>query len=274
MTSLFWRLFKGAERRRRAGSTLFLSGAARLLGEVEPRRRPLAITRGDVPLGRRVVLFCHYDRSGQASEGMRRYVDALIQAGLSVVFVTNSGRLAEEAKGWVRERCALVVERRNAGFDFAAWQDGLEAAGLPRSDTEILVIANDSVCGPFAPLTSVLERFDFEKADVWGLTDSWQIRYHLQSYFMTFGPAAFRSPAFARFWGGVRDLRLKRAVIRSYEVQLTQLLLQAGLRCEALWPYDGLIRLLQEEAEPVGGIGEMHRLQEIEHATRRDFDCR
>jgi hypothetical protein len=213
------------------------AAAASLIGQVEPAKRPLSAAPGEAPLGPRVAVFCHFHPRGRLPEHVRRYIAALNEAGLSVVFVTNSGRLDPEAVAWLRPRCAWIIVRRNSGFDFAAWRDGMAVAGLPAAGTELLVVANDSVYGPLRPLEPLLARMDFGVADVWGMTDSWQSRFHLQSYFVAFGPRAFRHPAFVRFWERVRDLRSKHAVIRDYEIGLTQALLEAGLDCEALWPY-------------------------------------
>ncbi|MDO9710898.1 rhamnan synthesis F family protein [Paracraurococcus lichenis] len=208
-----------------------------LLAEVEPRRRAVVEDLGGSPPGPRVVVFCHYDPAGRLAEHARRYLEALLAAGLSVVFVSNAGRLEAAAIDWLRPRCARVIIRRNIGFDFGAWRDAIALAELPAAGTRLLVLANDSVYGPLRPLAPLLERMDFEAADVWAMTDSWQLRFHLQSYLVAFGPAALRHPVFGQFWAGVRDLRSKAAVVRRYEVGMTQTLLAAGLRCGALWPY-------------------------------------
>jgi hypothetical protein len=200
--------------------------------------------QGEAPLGTRVVVFCHFNPHGRLREHVRRYIIALAEAELSVVFVTNSGRLDQEAMDWLRPRCAWIVIRRNTGFDFAAWRDGLAVARLPAPDTRLLILANDSVYGPLSPLAPLLARMDFGAADVWGLTDSWQSRFHLQSYLLAFGTNALHHAAFGEFWARVRDLRSKEAVVQAYEIGLTQMLLDAGLTCEALWPYvDMLARL-------------------------------
>lgn len=217
---------------------------AAAFGALLPRARPISAERCGAPLGTRVALFCHFDRKGKVAEHVRRYVDALRAADLSIVFVTNAGRLEPEAREWLLERCAWVIVRRNRGLDFAAWRDALSVAGLPRPETELLLIANDSVYGPFMPITHLLSQMPAAEADVWGLTESWQHRYHLQSYFLAFSGAALRSSAFASFWEGVRDLPSKTAVIRKYEVGLTQYLLSHGLRCRALWPYVDLVSSL------------------------------
>jgi lipopolysaccharide biosynthesis protein len=87
----------------------------------------------------------------------------------------------------------------------------------------------------------MMARVDFNQADLWGTTESWQYRYHLQSYFLLAGRRAMTSPAWQSFWRGVRQVSSKQWVVARYEVGLTQKLLKAGLRCQPLWSYNELL---------------------------------
>ncbi|MDE2334430.1 MAG: lipopolysaccharide biosynthesis protein [Rhodospirillales bacterium] len=163
-------------------------------------------------------------------------------AGLSIVFVSNAGKLRAEAWEALRELCDVVLLRRNIGYDFGAMREGLQACSLPRPETEMVLIVNDSVYGPLAPLNETLARIDFAAADVWGATESWQWRYHLQSFFLAVGRKTLDSKAWQQFWSGVRPVGSKYWVIRNYEIGLTRQLIAAGLRCGALWRYLDVVR--------------------------------
>ncbi len=207
------------------------------LGWLHSHRQKVSLWPADkVTLGPRVALFCHFDAHGAVRADTLRYLAALHDAGFSIVAVSNSGSLRPDAMTALHSLCAAVLVRRNVGYDFCAWREGLERLGLPRGDTELLLLANDSVYGPLHPLTPLLARIASGGADVWGLTDSEQIRFHLQSYFLAANAAALRSDAWRRFWRSVRPVPSKHLMIRCYEVGLTQRLSRAGLRCQALWP--------------------------------------
>jgi hypothetical protein len=197
---------------------------------------------GGLALGPRVALFVHFDRGGVVRRHVLNYLEALRDAGLSVAFVTNSGRLQDDSMAAVQAICACVLVRRNIGYDFGAMREALQRLGLPRPETEFVLIANDSVYGPLRPLQETLARVDFDRADLWGATESWQRRYHLQSFFLVAGRAAMTSKAWRDFWNSVRPVSSKYWVVSRYEVGLTQKLLAAGVRCAALWPYQDLVR--------------------------------
>lgn len=222
--------------RRYAGTWLaFLASLPR-----SPRQIVARWPEGEAALGPRVAIVVHWDRRGRLSEPVRHYLAALRTAGLSIVLVSNAGKLTADAWDAARASADVVLVRRNIGYDFGAMREALEACALPRLDTEMVLIVNDSLYGPLAPLDEALGRIDFAEADFWGATESWQRRYHLQSFFLAAGRAALDSRAWKRFWSGVRPIRSKSWVIRHYEVGLTGALLAGGLRCAAIWPYRGL----------------------------------
>ena len=188
-----------------------------------------------------MVLFVHFDSGQNVRPYVLQYLSQLQASDLSVVFVSNAGRLRAEAIEAIKPLCAGILVRRNIGYDFVAMREGLAHFGLPRADTELLILANDSVYGPLRPLDDMIAQFDFSQADLWGATESWQARYHLQSYLLAAGPKLLRHPAWAKFWEQVQPVPNKRWVIARYEVGITQWMMREGLRVAAVWPYQKLM---------------------------------
>ena len=196
---------------------------------------------GPMALGPRVCVFVHWDGAGEVREYVLIYLRALRDAGLSIVFVSNAGHLLPQAMAAVQGLCAGVIVRRNVGYDFGAWREGISALNLPQPGIEQLYLANDSVYGPLAPLDRVLNQFDFKVADAWGCTETWQSQYHLQSFLLGFSARVLAHPSWAAFWSRVRPAN-KQWVVYRYEVGLSQALLKAGFRLRSVWSYQDLIR--------------------------------
>ena len=132
---------------------------------------------------------------------------------------------------------SALLTRRNIGLDFGAWRMALRALSLPRPDTNRILLINDSVYGPLLPLAPLLARMPANGADLWGLTDSQERGWHLQSYFLLAGPTLIRSPIWRSFWRGVVPLPFKRWTVGRYEVGLSQRVLKAGFSARALFPH-------------------------------------
>jgi hypothetical protein len=220
-----------------------------LIGRLRRTRQIVRVwPEGEVKLGARVALFMHFDRRGGVRPQLFDYIRELKENGRDVVFVSNAGKIRPEPMARLQELCRCVIVRRNVGYDFGAWRDALDFLNLPRAETEEIIFANDSVFGPLLPLGDTLRRLDYGKADIWGLTESWQVRYHLQSFFLAFGPKAIRAEAFGTFWRAVRPVPVKAYVVKEYEIGITQAMVRGGLSCAALWEYEALLKLVSRDA--------------------------
>ena len=223
------------------------------LGYLRRRRRlltswPAADRLADMALEPRVALFCHYDRTGAANPAVLAYLSALRAAGFCPVVICNAGRLQADALAALRGVAGAVLLRANSGHDFGAWAEALHRLCLPRPDTQAVLLANDSVLGPIGALGPLFDRLDLGTADVWGLTDSTQWHWHLQSYFLLAGRRALTSAAWRDFWAGVRPVPSKQWTVWQGEIALSRRLTAAGLKLAAAWPSAALLAGLDQTA--------------------------
>ena len=182
---------------------------------------------------RRVCLFAHFHPRQRIRPPVLQYLAALRSCGYQV-FVACSGaapppeadRLALEATG------ATMLHRQNAGLDFGAWQHLIRQGCADGADRVLL--ANDSVFGPFHPLDAVIDRMEATGSDVWGLIESRQRTWHLQSWFLQFTGDAFRQKAVQKLFAQPFERMDKDAVIERGELALGDVLRETGLRCDAL----------------------------------------
>jgi hypothetical protein len=239
-----------------------------LVGFVRRRRRACYIwPEAPIPLAAKVAILVHFERKGWLRPDLINYLLDLGRAGFSVIFVSNSG-VGNKQISQLQDHCAAIVFRKNSGYDFCAWREAMEIFSIPNQDTQQLLLVNDSVYGPLLPLGPVLEKIDFRVADFWGMTESWQHRYHLQSYFLVAGPKAMASKAWKEFWSHVRPAPSKHFIIRKYEIGLTQDLLEDGLICQALWTYRDLISWVTEDVRNEPTCLTSLRRSRTRHKTR------
>lgn len=182
---------------------------------------------------KRIALFAHFDAKNEVKSYVLSYLKALRGECESIAFVSTSP-LPEPERAKLAPYCERVLLRDNVGWDFVMWREALSAVDL--SGVDELVLANSSTFGPIFPLRPIFERMSAERCDFWGMTDNFEIAWHLQSYFLVFKRSALRSPAFAEFFRGVLPYRDKDQVIRSYELGLSRYLQEAGLVPAAFAP--------------------------------------
>ncbi|UGV25842.1 polysaccharide biosynthesis-like protein [Rhodopseudomonas boonkerdii] len=207
--------------------------AARLI-----RRSSLLRERipGDDPLSesRKVAVYVHFDPQGTVHEYVLHQLNELVAAGFRVTFVSNAPLLPATSRAATSPLCKEIIWRFNTGYDFGAYKDGIASLG-DLNELDALLMMNDSIYGPFWPLSDTLAAIDQSKYDFWGIADSWeQQRYHLQTFFIVFFASALKSSAFKTFWRTLPYVNNKRWVIRNGETRLTQVLGRQHLRSGAL----------------------------------------
>ena len=229
-----------------------------LLSRKKPRDTFRKMWSGDDPCAtaRRAVLFCHFDKHGRIADYVVHYVQELRAAGFRIYFLSNSPKIQESEIAKVLPHVCEAIWRRNIGFDFGAYKDGiahLAARGLTELDG--LLLANDSVYGPLFPLRETFERGEALGTDFWGITDSWERRWHLQSYFLYFGRRALESQHFLDFFlHSLPYFHTREGLIRYGEVLLSTFLSKAGLRSRAIFEYNDIIARYMR-----GAIGKKNR---------------
>ncbi len=224
-----------ALRRARALASLVSSLMLGCLIGWMPRIRQRVPGAKSLHQARRVAVLVHWDPRSRVHDYVVNYAKCLQEAGFAVIFATSCKKLVHSEIARITPHVALTLFRVNRGYDFGAYNDAI--AEIPNfQNLDCLLLVNDSVYGPLHDLRPVLARCD-DSADVWGLTDSWDRAWHLQSYFLLFRANALRSQVFAQFWRKMIFCNGKEYAINQHEVGLSQKLIRAGLRVETVFSY-------------------------------------
>jgi abequosyltransferase len=220
-------------------------------GEIEPKVRVSVGGRISPDHGRPVCIFSSYDDEDIVREIVYYYLQQLKMAGFDTVFVSTSSVLSELDLKKLTDLCIRIISRENKGYDFYSWKVGLEH--YPQyCEHAGLLLANDSVYGPFFDFGDIIEKLQCNQADIIGLTDNYQYYPHLQSYFIYCKSPVFLSKEFRDFFDYVKVTSLKSTVIRQYEVGFAQRL-SRQFEISALYPisnmYDQIRKLGYSEKD-------------------------
>ena len=206
--------------------------------------RDIRFELGNATLSRspRVAVLAQWSTRPRMTKSFCTLVHELQSFGYRVVVCSASADAGSlEWDDSVDETRLIVLRRRNLGYDFGSWRAAL--ALLPELVmADKVLLANDSMAGPFASLGGLLADFDRTTADVWSLTDSSQLDHHLQSYFLGFDGGVLRERPVRAFFAGVRHETNKRRIIIRNEIGLSQLLRQEGFALESAFPHQRFVK--------------------------------
>ncbi|MBK8469007.1 MAG: rhamnan synthesis F family protein [Candidatus Phosphoribacter sp.] len=195
----------------------------------------------------KAALIAHYATTARASRSVNALVRSLLEHDYSVTLVSSSPvRSALDFDPYAAGGLT-VLRKPNLGYDFGSWAVGLAMTkGISGQDTVLL--ANDSMVGPFWDLAAILTALETSSADVFALTDSDQFSYHPQSYFVGYRRGVLAEPALKRFWTGVEHHDDKNTVIGRGELAQGRLLRASGFSVTA---YVGSRRVVEPGVNPV-----------------------
>ena len=231
---------------RRVAEVLWETASAALLHRLVPEHPEIfEVSESHAPATHSLALYLHWSPDGRISGMVRRQVRLWREAGFACIFITNA---TPPAADWdaIAEDSVLRIRRANVGRDFGAWRDAaaiaLQRFGTPRE----LLLTNDSVLGPFLPLSPLVDAWRVGGDGFFGLTESLGGGAHLQSYALL-GRGAGAVSEMLGHLAGMKDGRSKWQLVQRGEIGLTQRMLRAGVPCWALFGQERLAALANAE---------------------------
>ena len=210
--------------------------------KADPQVHPIVWHRApeQAPDGREICILVGFAPTGKASPGAIALLDALSDEGIDCYLCLAVNDTATEVDLTGLDRAKAIMCRKNGGFDFAVWA----AALADRPDiwnASRIYFVNDSILGPLRGFQDVLTRIRSSDADFVALTDSFDSKHHVQSYFFVLQGQALSNWVVRKFWRQVRVLAMKDSVISAYELtQLAEMRDAAGLKVEVLFSLEKL----------------------------------
>jgi len=187
----------------------------------------------------KLMIYAHYDHDDQIKPYVLYFLSSIRQYYSNIIFVTNS-KLTDAERQKIITLCDKIYLHNNIGYDFGMWKLAIQDTDIDLC--EELALANSSFYGPVFPLQEMFSCMDKIDCDFWGITENYEHDRHLQSYYLVFKRNVIQSDAFKLFWDSVLEYSNKFQVIRSYEIGLTQWLLQYGYKMGAYCPWQKIVK--------------------------------
>jgi lipopolysaccharide biosynthesis protein len=196
---------------------------------------------------KRIIFFVHYDPENKLCSHDIKLVKSLSEHSSYFVLISNS-LLTSVEKMKLEPYVSEIILRENKGYDFGAWRDALIRFGFDGlNEYDQVILVNNSVYEPIYDLSRVFAEMDRKLIDFWGIMLNPEIyneahlektiaAEYIQPYFMAFEKQVISNDDFKAFWMNAEDAELQKEVIVGYEIELTQLLSNAGFKYDVYIP--------------------------------------
>jgi hypothetical protein len=192
----------------------------------------------------RVAFLAHWSPTEQQSRSVSRLISELQRCGYWVALSSSSeapGEFEFVADEPLKLDELTIIRRANYGYDFGSWAVAMDAFPQVLGADKVLVL-NDSLVGPFAPIDHIIEDFETTQADVWGMVENDQYVSHLQSYFRGFRHGVLTESPLAEFWRDIRVIDDKLELIGAYEFGFAAILAQNYYTCASFVHHREVVR--------------------------------
>lgn len=186
----------------------------------------------------RIALFAQWSRSEEISQSTQRLMQHLLDSNYEVILISACESPAPLKINDSLAQRITVVRKPNLGYDFGSWSTAIQL--FPEvMNAEHVIIVNDSLIGPFDnSFSEIVKRLEDSQFDLTGISDSIQMRHHIQSYMVHFNKKAFSHQALQKFWKEVYEQDEKMDVVEAYELGLTATAQANNLFVGALFPWN------------------------------------
>ena len=197
---------------------------------------------GNLPLNKKVVIFLIFPDCGLAKSHLRT-LKYFIRNNFSPLIVSNLP-LSKENKNLLLKNCWTLIERKNYGYDFGGYRDGVLFLSEKIRDLDKLILINDSTWFPITNNNSFMDFIDNSNLDFIGATSHYGFKrqrlpskktslskpefnfnnknFHYASYALSFSKKILKDENFLKFWKNLRLSGTKNLVVRRGEIGLTQ----------------------------------------------------
>jgi len=180
----------------------------------------------------KICIFSHFDKNNIIDDNTIFYLQKLSIIA-NIIFVSTSEKLNNNNISKLKTLCNTVIIKENNGYDFGAWKSGLNILSENLFDYDELILCNDSVLGPLFDLEPIFNKMKKKNLDIWSITDSYEKKYHLQSFFVVYTKNSFSTSVFKDFWDNFKIYIKKGKLIKINEIQFSQMLKKSGLKIGA-----------------------------------------
>ncbi len=206
---------------------------------------------------KRLAIFASYSKTGIIEDYVLYYLKGLREIVDKIIFIADNNSSLEEINK-IKDLVEYSKFERHGEYDFGSYKRGFTYARDNNflDDIDELILCNDSCFAPIFPFSQMFSVMQDRKCDFWGITESAEIKKHLQSYFMVFKKQVFQNQYFFKFLVRVKKRFNFMTVVKSYEVPFTKYLVKNGN-----FLYSSYIPLLPYKKNPTFYINTLLKLK-------------
>jgi Rhamnan synthesis protein F len=181
----------------------------------------------------------------QASKNLLSSLICLRRSGYNTVLI-NNGPLSDKLVDAYLPYCHTVILKPCGGRDFGGYKWGTRFLARLGENIPIdqVIYCNDSIFIRPSTFEQLLNRIKQLNHDYIGITETFEIHHHVQSWFFVISARIYHSSFFTNFWHRYKSYSHRQHCINKGEVKISKLLLGAGVLPHVLYTQNDILDLI------------------------------
>lgn len=171
------------------------------------------------------AILVYYEPSGSMSKSVHNILIELHAKSTNTILVSNCD-LSEEQRKIAKGLVQFIITRKNIGFDFGAYKDGIKFIIDEGFAFDRLILLNDSVYYFSKDIEALVDKL-LGPNDVIAAFENWEPPHqpHLQSFMLSLSRRLFDCKEFRNFWQNYRPVSNRLYAIENGEKKLSKVIL-------------------------------------------------
>lgn len=192
---------------------------------------------------KRIGVYLTYDKQ-EIVDGYIGYMLKELKTCVDFLTVVCNGKEIRSGLENLTDYADEIFYRENIGFDAGGFKDALcRFIGWDKIlQYDELVLVNDSMFGPFKPMTEIFSEMDTKLVDFWGLTKHGEYRdragnhlnEHIQSFFFVIRSSLLSSRVFQEYWEEMPYYKSYQQTVQQHETRFTSFFSKLGYTYDTL----------------------------------------
>ena len=181
------------------------------------------------------LIFAHYHSSGLIRKDILDFFKKSKPFFKEIILISTNLRKEEKKK--IPQNIRIII-RKNIGYDFFSYKIGLDYF-LKKEKNNLdfnLFFLNSSVLFVnTGKLIRSLNNLKLGKNEIWGLTKSYELAEHIQSYFFCFSTSILKNKLILNWWKKIKPHKKRQTIVDKYELGMSDLMIKNDIKLQSIF---------------------------------------
>lgn len=186
-------------------------------------------------MSRSVLIISHYHREGVIRSDTTKLIKILKKKFKEIIIVSTKLKKKISLGSNVK-----IITKKNVGKDFHSFRSGFINLYKKKNFenlSNIYFMNTSFVCLNFSKfMSNVVSKMESNNCDFVGVTKSFEINEHIQTYFFKISKNIFLKDFFIKWVNKIKPLKKRMDIVNKYEIGLSRFLISRGYSCNSIFP--------------------------------------